>query len=58
MLAHGNHLRNNGFFRPLNTKDLCEFPQVRSSGLADRENGVTKPSHAEIAQLLIKEFDS
>lgn len=58
MLGHGSNLGHNSFASPLDAKDLCELLQVLSAGLTDAEDGVAKPRHAQVAELLIEEFDA
>lgn len=58
MVAHSHHLGNNGLAGPLHTKDLSELLQVVGCGLTDGEDSVSKPPHAQRAELLVKEFDS
>lgn len=58
MIAHSHHLGDNSLASPLDAKDLSQLLQVMRRCLADRENGVTQPSHAQGAQLLVEELDS
>jgi hypothetical protein len=58
VLTHGHHLRNNRGLGPLNTEYLSKLLEVLCSSLSDREDCVSEPAHAEIAELLIEELDS
>ena len=58
MLAHSHHLRDDGALSPVDTEHFRQLPQVLSGSLSDREDSITEPAHAEIAELLIEELDS
>lgn len=58
MLAHGHDLGDDGLVGPLNTEDLCELLQVLGRSLADGENSVAEPAHAQTAELFVKELDA
>ena len=58
MLAHSHHLRDDGALSPVDTEHFRQLPQVLSGSLSDREDSVSEPAHAKIAQLLVKELDS
>lgn len=58
MLSHGHDLGNDRPLGPVHTKHFRELSQVLSGSLTDGEDCISQPSHAQIAQLLIKEFDA
>lgn len=58
MCAHGYHLGNDRLVRPVDPKDFCEFLEVLCGSLTDREDCVTQPAHAEIAELFIEKLDA
>lgn len=58
MCAHGDHLGDDRLVRPFNTEDFCEFLEVLCGSLSDREDCVTQPAHAEIAELFIEKLDA
>src|SRR4051794_35642647 len=47
VVAHGHNFGNYGFARPLNPKDLRKLLEVACGGLADGEDGVAQPAHAQ-----------
>lgn len=49
---------DDGSSSPVRAKDLDDGLDGSNGGLSDRKDGVSKPSHAKIAQLVIKEFAS
>lgn len=56
VLAHSHDFGNDGFVGPLDAKHLGELLKILSRGLANREDGISKPAHAKTAQLLIEEL--
>lgn len=58
MLAHCHDLGDDSLVSPFNTKYLCELLQILSRRLTDRKDGVTQPTHAQTAKLLVKELDT
>lgn len=56
MVTHGHNLGNDRLARPLDPKYLGQLLEVVGCRLSDREDGVSQPAHAEVAQLLIKEL--
>jgi hypothetical protein len=56
VLAHLNNLRDDSLLRPLNPKHLRQLPQVDRRGLTNREDGVAKPAHAEVGELVVEEL--
>lgn len=58
MVTHSHHLWNDRLACPLDSEDLRQLLQVVSRSLTDREDGVTKPSHAQSAELLVEELNS
>jgi len=58
MLAHGHDLGDDCFVGPLNTENLRELLQILSRSLANGENGITEPAHAQAAELLVEELDA
>ena len=47
--GHGDHLGYDGLLRPLSPELLHQLLQVVGGGLADRENVVNQPRHAQAA---------
>lgn len=58
MAAHSHNLGNNLFASPLNAKHLGQLLEVVCGCLADGEDGVSQPAHAQVAQFLVEEFDT
>jgi hypothetical protein len=58
MLAHCHDLGDDCLVSPLHTENLRELLQVLSRSLANRENGVTEPAHAQAAELLVEKLDA
>lgn len=56
--AHLKHLGDDGLSRPLHAKHVGELFEVDSSSLSNAEDCVTKPRHAEVAELLIEELNA
>lgn len=56
MSSHGHHLGHNGLVRPVDTKDLSKLLKVLGGSLANREDSVSEPAHAQAAELLIEEL--
>lgn len=57
VLSHGHNLRDYRTLSPVNPKYLRELSQVLRGSLSDREDGVTKPAHTKIAELLVEELN-
>lgn len=57
MVTHSHHLGNDRLACPLDSEDLRKLLQIVRRGLADGEDGVSKPSHAQGAELLVKELN-
>lgn len=58
VVAHGHNLGDDGLACPLHAKYFSQFLQVVRSSLADGKDCVTKPSHAQVAELFVKELDA
>lgn len=58
VLSHGHDLGNNRALSPFDSENLCQLSQVGGSSLTNGEDGVTKPPHAKVTKLLIKELDA
>ena len=58
MLPHGHNLRDDGALGPFDSEDFCKLPQILSGSLSNREDSVTEPAHAQIAELFVEKFDT
>jgi len=58
MLAHSHNLRHDSLISPLDAEHLGQLLQVLCRRLADAEDGIAKPAHAQAAELLVKELDA
>lgn len=56
MVTHLHDPRDDGLAGPLDAKHLSQLLQVVRGRLSDREDGVAKPTHAQGAELLVKEL--
>lgn len=56
MLAHGHDLGHNRVIGPLDAKDLRKLLKILSRSLADGEDGVAEPAHAQTAELLVEKL--
>jgi hypothetical protein len=56
VLAHSHDLGDDRIVGPLDTEDLSKLLQILGGCLADRENGVAEPAHAQAAELLVEEL--
>ena len=56
MVAHGHNFGNNSLTGPLHTKHLGQLLQVMSCRFTNREDSISQPTHAEVAQLLVEEL--
>lgn len=56
--SHSHDLGNYLLARPLHPKDFRQLFQVMSGSLTNGEDGVPQPTHAQVAQFLIKELDT
>lgn len=58
VVTHGEDLGDDGDLGPVDAKDLGELAQVDRRGLADAEDGVAEPVHAEVTELVVEELDA
>jgi hypothetical protein len=58
VIAHRQHLWNNGGFCPLDAKDVRQLFEIDRGGLADGKDGIAEPGHAELAELVIEKVDA
>ena len=58
VLAHCHDLWNYRIIGPLDAKYFSKLLEVLGGSLADREDCVAKPAHAEAAQFLVKKLDA
>lgn len=58
IVTHSEDLGDDGALGPLDSKHLCQLPQVDRRGLPNRKDWVPKPSHAEVGELVVKELDA
>lgn len=58
VVAHSHNLGDDGLACPLHAKYFSQFLQVVRSSLTDGKDCVAKPSHAQVAELFVKEFDA
>lgn len=56
--SHGENLRDDRPASPLDAEDLGQFLEVNGGGLPDREDVVSEPRHAEVAELVVEELDA
>jgi hypothetical protein len=58
VLAHGQHFRDDSVARPVDSEDLGQLLEIYGCSLADGEDGVTEPRHAEVTELVVEEADA
>lgn len=58
MVAHGHNFGDDGLTCPLHAEYFSQFLQVVRSSLANGKDCVAKPSHAQVAELFVKELDA
>lgn len=56
MAAHAHNLGNDLLASPRDSEDLRQLFQIVRSGIANREDRVAQPTHAEVAQFLVEKF--
>lgn len=57
MASHSHDLGNDLLTSPLDAKHLSQLLQVVCGSLTDREDSISQPAHAQVAEFLIKELD-
>ena len=58
MTSHQHYSGNDGFTCPFDPKDFRQLLEIMRRGFSDREDSITQPTHAEVAKLLIEEFNT
>ncbi len=58
MAAHIHDLGDDSLASPVDAENLCKLLEVVGSSFTDGEDRVAKPTHAQVAELLIEELDS
>ena len=56
VVAKGHDLGNDCLVGPFDAEDFCQLLQVVCGSLADGEDGIAEPTHAEVAKFLVKEL--
>lgn len=56
--SHSHNLGDNLLTCPLYAKHLCQLLQVVCGRLANREDSVSQPAHAQAAELLVEKLDA
>lgn len=58
MRPHVHNLGNDCLIRPLDAKYFSQLLEILGAGLANAENSVSEPRHAQVGQLLVEELDT